>query len=81
MGLEPPADALLLGFGLTQVAPEGVGEAALDEIGGALHLHERLFLDRVGVGEVLDELGLGIVVRHGGQLPGRPRGHASARDL
>jgi hypothetical protein len=74
MGLEPLAHALLLGFGLPEVAPEGVREGSFDQVGGALHLHQRLFLDRVGVGQVLDELSLGIVVRHAHQLPVVRRG-------
>ena len=77
VGVEALPHPLLLGFGLPQVAPEGLGERTLDHVRGAAHLHQRLFLDRVDVGQVLDELGLGIVVWHDGQLPRPDDRHAS----
>ena len=55
--LEPLAHEPLVAFGLGQVLVERGGDLGSPAIFGArLHLHERLLLDRVRVGQVLRQL-------------------------
>src|SRR3954453_5294045 len=79
MRVQALADEALVALGLGQVGPEGVGEAGVaGEVGRRAHLRDRLFLDGVRVGQVLDELVVDRAKGHGWSLPTAARRRRTA---
>jgi hypothetical protein len=80
VGVEPGADDPLLLLGLDQVLGEDAAELGVaGDVRRGTQLGQRLLLDRVGVGQVLDELFAS--GGHGPPLPGlrgRQHGHRIA---
>jgi hypothetical protein len=57
MGLQAFPDQPLVAFGLDHVRLEGTAKALVTgQLRRRVHLRQRLLLDRVGVGQVLDQL-------------------------
>src|SRR5207248_9172375 len=70
--LEPLFEQPLLTLGLGQVLLEDLLEPGMaGDAGGDLELRERLLLDRVGVGQILNKLFLGRAARHRDSSTGR----------
>src|SRR3954468_15064659 len=79
MRVQALADEALVALGLRQVRPEGVGEAGVaGEVGRRAHLRDRLLLDGVRVGQVLDELVVDRAKGHGWALPTAARRRRAA---
>src|SRR3954454_16912896 len=79
VGVEALAQEPLVALGLRQVRAEGVGEAGVaGEVGRRAHLRDRLLLDGVRVGQVLDELVVDRAKGHGWSLPTAARRRRTA---
>src|SRR3954452_19597224 len=79
VGVEALAHEPLVALGLRQVRAEGVGEAGVaGEVGRRAHLRDRLLLDGVRVGQVLDELVVDRAKGHGWALPTAARRRRAA---
>jgi len=56
-GLQPPSDQALVPLGLTLMGRKRRGDLSVTgDLRGQTHLHERLFLDRMHIGQVLGQL-------------------------
>src|SRR3954471_24421794 len=82
VGVEALAHEPLVALGLGEVLAERVGEAGVaGEVGRRAHLRDRLLLDGVRVGQVLDELVVDRAKGHGVALPDASRGRRASGPL